>query len=110
MQIRTASQQPISRLLVIAMTVSVCCIVPTRAAHAQSVGGACSPIGSTTSYEFNGVLVCGPKGTWRSLVKPVPASSFGQDAGLVSLIGERLSNGMNALITAIKAEIDELMQ
>jgi hypothetical protein len=43
-------------------------------------------------------------------VKPVPASSFGQDAGLVSLIGERLSNGMNALITAIKAEIDELMQ
>lgn len=110
MRVRTESQQPFTRMFAIAATAALCCFVAARPANAQAVGQACSPIGSSTSYEFNGVLICGPKGTWRTLVKPVQAGSFGQDAGLVSLIGQRLSNGMNALITAIQQEIDEIMQ
>ncbi|MFP3637670.1 hypothetical protein [Paraburkholderia sp. SIMBA_054] len=83
-------------------------LAPCGDAVAQTLGAACSPVGATYNYEVNGVMVCGPKGTWRSLMKPVPASSFGENAGIVSTVGDRFAGAIKTIIDAVQAEIQEL--
>ncbi|MBN3761346.1 hypothetical protein [Burkholderia sp. Ac-20365] len=92
------------------VAIALACVIYPVATSAQTVGGTCSPIGATTNYEFNGVLVCGPKGTWRPVMKPVPASSFGENASIVSTVGDRFSGAIKAILNAVQDEVQQLFE
>jgi len=85
------------------------CLSIAGPAQAQSVGDECSPIGAVTQYQTNGVLICSAGGKWKAAVKAQPASDFGENAGIVRTVGERLSAAMRAIVEGVEALIRDIL-
>lgn len=90
-----------------AVCITVAQSLPVFAAE-QSVGGTCSPVGSMSPYETNGILVCSAKGTWKPLYKSVQPSEFGSNGPVLQEVQDRLVRGMRAIVEGVRDKIADV--